>query len=65
MDFVNVIEKKCKFKKKKKNSLKVIYKYKNIHDKNSKKGNLYSLLILYIYCTYFNYPIFGSLAYSM
>lgn len=65
MGFVNIIEKKCKFKKKT-HTFKVIYKYKNILDKNTcrKKVNLNKHIDIYNHPYIFNY-IFWSLTYTM
>lgn len=66
MGFVNIIEKKCKFKKKKNHTFKVIHKYKNILDKNTcrKKVNLNKHIDIYNHPYIFNY-IFWSLTYTM
>lgn len=56
MGFVNIIEKKCKFLKKT-HTFKVIYKYKNVLDKNTcrKKVNLNKNIDIYNHPYIFNF----------
>lgn len=66
MGFVNIIEKKCKFKKKKPHILSHLQIHKNILDKNTcrKKVNLNKHIDIYNHPYIFNY-IFWSLTYTM